>query len=82
MQAGLRIVASCHVGSAAEFGALADFHVFDGSAAALTPLLAHAMTHAADADAQRAAIARYSVTAAAAGIMPELRRLAERRGRP
>lgn len=81
MQAGLRIVASRHVGSAAEFGRLKDFHVFDGGATALTPLLAHAITHAVDAEAQRAAIARYSVEAAAAGIMPELRRLAERRSR-
>lgn len=81
MQAGLRVVASRHVGCTAEFGGLADFHVFDGDAPALTPLLAHAITHAVDAAAQRAAIARYSVEAAAAGITPELRRLAERRGR-
>ena len=82
MQAGLRIVASRHVGSTAEFGELADFHIFDGSAAALTPLLAHAIAHVVDAAAQRAAIARYSVAAAASGIMPEMRRLAELRGRP
>lgn len=81
MQAGLRIVASRHVGSAAEFGGLADFHVFDGSAAALTPVLAHAISNPIDATAQRAAIARYSVAAAAAGIMPELRRLAAQKGR-
>jgi glycosyltransferase involved in cell wall biosynthesis len=79
MQAGLRVMASRHVGAAVEFAGLADFHVFDGSALALAPLLAHAIGHEADADAQRREVQRYSVEAAAAGMMPELRRLAARR---
>lgn len=81
MQAGLCIIASRHVGAAAEFGGLPDFHVVDGAAPELARTLIGAMARKTDADAQRRAIGRYSVAAAAAGIMPEIRRLAARRDR-